>query len=272
MHRAPNRSLTALGPACLLAALALLGPGLVPTTLAARAQPAPGAEPGIVAVGFGQAEAPADSASLQFLVGPSQMAMMSGPMTSVTVDQLDPIVQALVDAGAAEEAIAVTVPATAGAFLYGPGGPESGEIRVDVEEPEPGQLVELVGAAREAASQAGLGVYHVGATFAVDDCAALVQEAREAAIADARSRAEGLAEGLGAALGDLVQASETPYFGPTGGGDCAAGVPPDAAGYGPYGPGTDLQFDPAAGAVAVAYVQVTLTFALGPAGEATPTA
>jgi uncharacterized protein YggE len=268
MPRTSIRRTARLGLVSVLAALALLA--LAPR--GARAQPAVGTEPGIAAVGFGQAAAPADAASLQFLIGPSQSAMMGGPTSSVTADQLDPIVQALVDAGAAEEAIEVTVPSAAGGFFFGPGGPEIGEIRVAVEQPEPGQLADLVQAARAAAGQAGLGVYYVGATFEVDDCEALLQAAREAAVADARVRAEGLAEALGATLGDLVQASETPYFGPTGAGGCVEGVPPEAAGSGPYGPGTEPLFDPSAGPVAVAYVQVTLTFALGPAGGATPTA
>jgi uncharacterized protein YggE len=270
MHRASIRRTAGLDLVCVLAALALLA--LAPR--GTRAQPAVGTEPGIAAVGFGQAEAPADAASLQFLIGPLQPAMPGGPPTGGTADQLDPIVQALVDAGAAEEAIEVAVPAAGGASFFGPGGPELGEILVTVEQPQAGQLADLVRAARAAAGQAGMGegVLYVGATFAVDDCEALLQAAREAAVADARARAEGLAEALGATLGDLVQASEAPYFGPTGAGACAEGVPPGVAASGPYGPGTAPQFDPSAGAVAVAYVQVTLSFALGPAGAATPTA
>lgn len=243
-------------------------------TLAPRgsgAQPVTSTEPGIVAVGYGKATAPAASARLQFLIGPDQSAMMSGPPSSITVDQLEPIVQALVDAGLAKAEIEATVPSIAGG-AFGPGAPENGEIRATVDQPTQGQLADLVQVAREATSQAGLSVYYVGARFEADDCAAQVQEAREAAVADARTRAEGLAVAVGATLGDLIQVSDSPYFGPTGTGSCDQGLPPDIVGFGPFGPGTDPAFDPALEAEAVVYVQVTLTFELGPVGEATPTA
>jgi hypothetical protein len=265
---------TSIGPSAarrilvaVLAVLALLA--LAPR--GAEAQPITGTEPGIVAVGYGQATAPAASARLQFLIGPDQSAMMSGPPSSMTEVELEPIVQALVDAGLAEAEIEATMPSVAGGF-FGPGAPENGEIRATVEQPTQDQLADLVQAVREAAGQAGSSVYHVGARFEADDCEAQVQAAREAAVADARARAEGLAAAVGATLGDLIQVSESPFFGPTGAGTCGEGLPPDIAGFGPFGPGTEPAFDPSLEAEAVAYVQVSLTFALGPAGEATPTA
>jgi hypothetical protein len=268
---------------------------------AARAQVVPGAEAGIVATGFGRAAEPAASATLQLIIGPNEFGYMgmpgeiiieeggvSGPMASpemgamptmpampampapmptLTAEQLDPIVQALTDAGVASDAITVTVPDSS-AMVYGPGGPTSGEIRVEVTNPQQDQLSDLVAAAREAATGANLSLFYVGATYIAADCATLVQQAREAAVADAEARAEGLAQAIGASLGPLVQAIDAPYFGPEGGDACAA------AGtgiiYGPYGPGTGAPYDPNAPAEAVAYMQVTLTYEFG-SGMATPT-
>jgi uncharacterized protein YggE len=101
-------------------------------------------------------------------------------------------------------------------------------------------------------------VFYVGARYDTADCAALVQAARLAAIADAKQRAEGLAQGLGITLGDLTLASEFPFFGSSGTGSC------DPTGtsqvFGTYGPGSEPAFDPNATEVVVT-VQVTLTYA-----------
>lgn len=282
MNRVSTRRVVWSGVGGVLAVLALLT--LAPRT--AWAQPITGTESGIVAVGFGEASAPASSASLQFLIGPNEFGMMGGMPPdmviegtpgaegmpsgmemfgppSLTAEQLGPIVDALVAAGATEDAIEVTVPDVSSAF-YGPGGPQTGEIRVNVDQPDAQGLSDLVTAGRDAATNSGLSVFHVGVRYDVADCAALVQQAREAAVADAQERAEGLAQAVGASLGDLVQASEFPYFGPTGSGSCGAEGSPEQI-YGPYGPGTDPPFDPSAAAEAEVYVQVSLTYAFGDA-------
>src|SRR4051794_27791306 len=153
---------------------------------AVDAQVTPGGEPGIVAIGFGRAAAPAASATLQFLVGPSQSSLMgisevpggaspaSGPVASpvtggvpglppsMTADQLDPIVQALVAGGVTRDAITITVPVS-NAMFTGPGGPETGEILAEVPTPEAQHLAELVAAARQAVKGANLALFHIGA-------------------------------------------------------------------------------------------------------------
>lgn len=266
---------------------------------AVAAQPAPGTAPGIVATGFGRASVPASTATLQFVIGrsdigyagmPGEMIVESGPMASpaaegmppmpempgmpgmpgmpagVTEADLEPIVRALVDAGVPEDALTVTVP-SASQIVYGPGGPAAGEIVADIAAPQQAQLAEVAQAARAAASDAGLALFHTGVHYQADDCVALLQQAREAAVADARSRAEGLAQATGATLGELVQASEYPYFGPEGADSCGpAGM---ETMFGPYGPGTYPVFNPSAPAEASATTQVTLTYALGE-GQATP--
>jgi uncharacterized protein DUF541 len=263
-----------------LFAIAMLA--LVPAR--ALAQPVPGQMPGIVATGFGTASEPAQSATLQFLVGFNQFFGMGAPMMEsveigpgtpetgpapviepsatgrLTEDQLAPIVEALVAAGAAEDAIEIAIPAATDVF--GLGGPDAGEIEITVEQPEAALLIGLVAAARDAAPGAGMTILHIGAQYEAADCAALIQQARDLAIADAQKRAEGLATGLGVMLGDLVQASETPYFGLPEAGSCA----PEGSEFvfGPYGPGTYPAFDPESTEAAVA-VQVTLTYAFGEA-------
>src|SRR5688500_13869673 len=183
MNRVSTRRVIWTGFGGLLAVLTLLS--LAPRT--ASAQPLPGAEPGIVAVGFGRAAAPASSASLQFQVGVSDFGMMggmppdmgappeeagvdgtpgAGDMSSgmgmfgppsLTAEQLQPVVDALVAAGAAEDAIEVTVPDLSSAF-YGPGAPQTGEIRVTVDQPDAQGLNDLVAAGRETATSVGLEV------------------------------------------------------------------------------------------------------------------
>lgn len=234
---------------------------------------AQGQTAGIQATGIGTASAPAQTAHLQILLGSSAAFGMGaietiemppgtpaiGPM-SLSEEKLGPVIDVLAGAGIGEDAIEVTIPSSSP--FFGPGGPENAEIRVTVDQPQGDDLARLVAAIRAAAPNSGLTVLHVGARYDAADCASLTQQAREAAIADASQRAEGLAQGLGVTLGELVQASESPYFGPTGTESCApAGT---EGSFGPYGPGTDPAFDPNATEARVT-IQATLTYAFEPA-------
>lgn len=230
---------------------------------------------GIQATGIGTASAPVQTAHLQFLLGssasfgyapmeivsgtPGAEMPMEGPMgmAALSVEQLDPVVDTISAAGIDSDAIETTFPAFSN--MMGPGGPETAEIRVTVDQPQPGDLTDLVAAVNAVSQRSGLTVLYVGARYEAADCASLTQEARVAALADANLRAEGLAEGLGVTLGELSQASESPYFGPAGVDTCTS---PEISGdFGPYGPGTEPTFDPDATEVTVT-VQVTLTYAI----------
>ncbi len=234
--------------------------------------------PSIVTTGIGEARAPATSATLQFLVGSSSAyggGMMSEsavaePGTPVATgwmmmdssgqldeQSLEPLVQALTDAGVEESLIEVTIPAATEAFGYG--GPPVGEIWLDIDQLNGLSVTDLVTAVRTEAPAAGLSVLHTGARLSPADCSALLQEARDAAIADASQRAEGLAASLDGTVGALIQASESPYYGSQGQSSCEPAL--DAM-FGPYGPGTLPLYDARSAEVTV-YVQVTLTFALG---------
>ena len=234
---------------------------------------------GIQATGIGTASTPVGTAHLQILLG-SSAAFGYGPMEFVpgtpgaefssegpmgmplplSVEQLDPVVEAIAATGIGDDAIETTFPAASS--MMGIGGPEMAELRVTIDQPQPGDLVDLVAEVHAVAKRSGLTVLHVGARYEAADCASLMQEARVAAIADANLRAEGLAEGLGVTLGELMLASDAPYYGPTGLDTCTS--PGTSGDFGPYGPGTDPAFDPDA-TEATATVQVTLTYAIAPA-------
>ena len=251
---------------------------IVLSVLFATSVVAQGPSTGIQATGIGAASAPAQTAHLQILLsssasfgmGPIEMPPGTpsielppvGPMGQVSLseEQLGPVIDVIAGAGIGEDAIAVTIPAASS--FFGPGGPETAEIRVAIDQPQGEDLAALVAAIHASAPNGGLTVFHVGARYEAADCVALTQQARDAALADANQRAEGLAQGLGVTLGELTQASESPYFGPTGMDSCApAGTADD---FGPYGPGTDPAFDPDA-IEATAIVQVMLTYAIGSA-------
>ncbi len=227
------------------------------------------ASTGIQSTGTGTASAPAQTAHLQILLG-SRASFGMGPMEfdpgtpgpgmdGLSSDHLDPVVDAIADTGVGTDAIVVSIPANNS--MFGPGGPETAEIRATIVQPTSEGLIDLVSTIGTVAQESGLTVLHVGARYEAVDCVALTQRAREAAIADAKVRAEGLAQGLGLTLGELTQASEPPYSGPAGMDSCAA---PGAETFGSYGPGTDPAFDPEATEASVT-VQVTLTYAFGAA-------
>jgi len=259
---------------------------LVATAIVAPSALAQGQSATIQATGTGTASTPASTAHLQFLVGTGAMYGMDSvsmeaaipdveagtpvvampavmPMNSASLSeqQLTPILDALGNAGIGTEAIQVTIPVYGG--IYGPGGPETAEIRVTIDQPQRDELVGLIQSISTAAAENGLTVLYAGARYDTADCAALMQQARTAAIADATVRANGLAQGLGVTLGALQQASEMPYFGSAGSDGCAAaGTEVD---FGSYGPSSEPAFDPDTTEATVT-VQVTLTYAFD--GEA----
>ena len=228
----------------------------------------------LVAIGMGEASAPAASATLQFLLGSSMMFGM-GPMPAMTEsdsgspeaggptpmdmsgqvseETLQPVVEALIDSGIAEDSITIAAPAATDAF--GPSG-SVGEVRIAIEQPGEGVIVDAVDLVRDTAPSSGLQVLHVGAMFTPADCTALFQQAREAAIADAQVRVDGLAISLGGTLGALIQASESPGYGPYGVSNCGS----SGQFSGPYGMNSLPSFDPSSPEATV-YVQVTLTYA-----------
>lgn len=250
-----------------VAMLAVLLIGLSPVSTFSRAsalQPVPGLGEGIVVTGLGIANGPASEADIEVVIGADQY----GPMPSaMSEDDIAPIVAAIVAAGVAEAGIEITIPATNSMFT-GP-GPGGARLRFQIAVPTQSGMTELAETIQAATQEARLSVQHIGARYLSDDCAALQQAAADAAVADGRERAERLARSLGVELGELVQAMELAYFDPAGGGSCGLRIP---GMFGQYGPGMEQPFDPALPVEATVSAQITLTFAMGAASEATPEA
>jgi hypothetical protein len=246
-----------LGRVAVGGALAALVAGS--TVAPVMAQPVPPDVRTISVTGTGAATAPAETARIQFSIatyydysmGPQPMpaedpaatpgsamsepAVPTGspPIVVLTEEDLAPVIEAIVAAGAPADAITIhTGPAVGG--YYGPGAPTYALIELLVPDP----TLELVNAIVEAANLAATGtlaMQQVGVEYNVADCAPLFEAARQAAFADARARAEALVPYIGASVGAPVQVAD---FGstqaPVGGG---AGCPPTPdMGMGLYGP------------------------------------
>ena len=142
-----------------------------------------------------------------------------------------------------------------------------------MEEPTTERVQELINAAILGAAEEDLFVGQVGVGYEVADCATLERQARQAAIEDARERAELQADLLGVELGDPVASSDRPvdttglveYFGPAAitGGGCAPPLPRATAG----APVTLPLFDPTTEAEVEVYVQVAITFEIAGTGS-----
>jgi hypothetical protein len=165
----------------------------------------------------------------------SEAAVMPAapPATELTEEDLTPVVEAIVAAGAPEDAITIHTGPTVSGY-YGPGSPGYALIEVLVLDPTLEQVNEIVEAANDVAT-GGLAIQQVGVEYNVADCAPLFDAARQAAFDDARTRAEALSQHIGASVGAPVQVSD---FGssqaPVGGG---TGCPPTPElGMGMYGP------------------------------------
>lgn len=231
----------------------------------AGAQAIPGQTPGIVVTGFGQASAPATAATVQVIIGPDIYGM--GSPAALTETDIAPMLDIVVAAGVASTEIEVVIPAMTSQFS-GPGAPGSAMLRFEIANPTNTTMNDLVQALYQAASDARLGIQHIGALYAAADCASLQQAATDAAIADARTRADRIAASLDVEVGALIQVMDSGFSGIETG-SCAQ---PTMPGFAPYGTGIDAPFDPTAPVVATAVAQITLTFEMIGAGRAKPDA
>jgi uncharacterized protein YggE len=271
------------------AALLLVGLGGVPAATAAQAagpggpgygygyQLVPGDQPSIAVLGSGEAGAPAESGRLQMVVravdpyalaGASEVPVGApGQPPVLTEDQVQPLAEALIAVGVAEEAVEVAVsPAFGGLF-----GPGSAQILVDLEGDDLDRADDLVQAGTTAAGLYGLYVESIGAGYRIADdaCADLLREARTAAAADGLARAEALAEALDVEIGRLLLATEAPSYNDGSGFGCAAAAPVG----GPYQTIYYPPFTPGAEPEVEAYVQLNLAYEIsGGAVEGTPEA
>ena len=270
--------------AVVVIALAMVGLALLAEVLSdgggtvylAEIQPAAGTAgvPGLVAVGYGQASAPAETAQVQLVVslggdesfGNVSFAPTAGATPGAAERQAAaPVVDAIVATGVPAEAVQVVTSAAFGSEFFGPGTPTF-RIDVTLQTPSLEAIARLVDAAGQTARANGLLLLQVGAGYAVADCAQLRSAAWQAAVADARSRATAQAELLEVELGDLLVSQETAAGAP---GLLGIETPPGAcspvqqqAAF--FNAGTITitvpPFDPTAEPVSTAYSQVSLAF------------
>ncbi|MDQ3412159.1 MAG: SIMPL domain-containing protein [Chloroflexota bacterium] len=257
----------------------------------AAAQPLPDDVRTIVVTGTGVATAPAETARIQFLIatdgdiGRGDMPMSEaaieaqnemlqstpvaeqsqfpsvsdvfGPVV-LTEEDLAPVILAVIDAGAPEDAITVQTGPAIGGF-YGPGAPGYGLVEILLPDPTLARVNAIV----EAANSSALGVLALqsaGVEYNVADCGSLLDAARQAAFDDARARAEALAPHIGASVGAPVQVNDFGTSLPQGGTSCPP--TPDMA-YGLYGPSPGFNTPPFNGlapAEARVVVQLSMTY------------
>ncbi|HEV2106975.1 MAG TPA: SIMPL domain-containing protein [Thermomicrobiales bacterium] len=250
------------------------------------AQLAPGSEPSLTVTGYGAATAPADSALIQLLIGPAQgdfgkgmyesssgevrvvtagsevevhedTAMLGTPVSHADggmadpVDEaaLEPLLAALEEAGIARDAIEVVVSPISAAPYEGPYS-AAARLEFTIQQPELPAINELMSTLSQTAAEAGLSLIQAGASYQVEDCQSLEDEAMQAAIDDARQRAARLAEQLGVTTGETLLASDFAIFsGPSNVGGCAPfGTDEGHVSYGgPGGPFLSIpDYDPSA--------------------------
>jgi hypothetical protein len=150
-----------------------------------------------------------DTALVRLTVGSG--SAFDGPDRTVKlVDEkkLEPIVEALVDAGAPEDDVYVN---TFGGSTF---GPDEDAAVIVVEWPRPRDVHAVLAAAQRAIrKKTDFDLQAVAVAFARDDCAGPEEKAMRAALADARERAARLASLSHAKLGRLVAVSEAPSGG-----------------------------------------------------------
>lgn len=190
---------------------------------------------GITVTGYGVASVEADSAFLELYFGgyyvevpvdepdavPGSGGISYRSVSAISEADLQPVIDALVDAGVAREDIELL-----GGTYYDPYS-SSATLRVTVRDLD--ELPELVEAATDGASELP-DIYLQGTyvSYTLEDCAALAQAALDEAVADARERGAALAQALSVTLGGVVAAADygwSPFGGTPCGADYAAPVP-----------------------------------------------
>jgi hypothetical protein len=235
---------------------------------------------GLTVQGYGSATAPADAAKVQFWVAsafsgdtylypepavpevmPSGQGATPGeavppvmtptPPESLTEADLAPLIDAIKAQGVSDADIEVVISPA----LYGSYAPGTARVTVTLDNPAD-RVGPLVDAGTQAVNESGtLTLQNVNVLYTVDDCSALLGEARRAAVEDGRENGDGLADALGVSLGDLLAASEYAYS-PYGLSPCD----PTFNNY-PYGY-EGMAYDPAMPAEVQIVSNVALTFAM----------
>lgn len=185
-----------LSPLCLVAALSLAAPALADTHA-----------PLITVTGTGTVNAPPDIATL--MIGVTTQADTAAAALAANSTALDGVLARLTTAGIAQRDMQTSSlsinPNWTGYDSSAPvisGFVASNQLTVTVRD------LSILGNVLDAAVQDGANTLN-GLTFAVADPSPLLDDARRAAVADARLKAELLAEAAGVTLGPITSISET---------------------------------------------------------------
>ncbi|HXG35408.1 MAG TPA: SIMPL domain-containing protein [Dehalococcoidia bacterium] len=191
---------------------------------------------GLAAPGFGRASMPADGAILQLGLGMATVYVPPGPIPPGNSLIPESSVNAIVEAikGAGVDALDIAVNTGAAGKPYGPGS-----VTLVVRVRDLAKLDATVQAASIAASGQETPVFATGVLYTASNCGALEEQALQAAVNDARERAELLARILQVGLGPVSFATSYSSPGPFGPNGCG---PEDLSqimyGFGmPYTPG-----------------------------------
>jgi len=265
-----------LGLALLLAAVTTGGDAIaMPEFVSGRSESRPDG-PSIVATGYGEASAPAETATIQMVLFKEYgMVPSDDDATDDVVAGQEataaPVAQAITALGVSGDDIAVVTSPTF-MQMYGGPGSSGGVVRLDITLLNP--TVERVGEIVRAASAAGREdntmLQGVGVSYAVADCAPLQLQARQRATEQARIQAQQQADVLSVKLGPIRLASDEAVSTATGAplvGGCAPATGAGNGGLPPYFMGYDSSayidvpaYNPTSPAEARAVAQVSLTY------------
>jgi|GEM_PF-5757392 len=259
--------------------LAFLTTVLVLFAPMATAQSAVAPLAGLSVSGFGMVNVPAETATVVLILGSGYYGDENPMVETPVVSQISqaeisaPVVEAIAAAGVPTDAIHTVINPYSGD--YGPsGGPITIMLVFDLQNPTVDEISDILDDAFAAAHDWGLYVTMAGAMYGVTDCATLMREARQSAIADAREQAALQAELLDVSLGEIIASHDDPYAAMSYGGyggiptvnTCTTKLPLTSV--------TTLYsvplFDPGIPAEVSIVTNVNLTFEILPLADVTP--
>ena len=243
----------------------------------AMAQEGSSDETGITTTGYGLSSGTAAAANLQFLIsagdfygGPPQPPQVEATPGAESRALMAPIAEAVEAMDSVESVEVVVSPVQTG--FSGRFGDAVARLDIRMTDPDLEGLTSLLYDVTGAAAQQRLFIAYVGASYEAEDCDTLEREARQAAIEDARGRAEIQAELLDVELGEVIGSADVDaysgiQFGPYG------TIPGPVGGCNPQAPTgfggesapavTFPPFDPTSQSDEVeVYRQIQITFAI----------
>lgn len=178
-----------------------------------------GDRPMITTYGRGTATAPADTAEIQLFINstdpyapyPSDPSIPIPEPEPMTEGKLQPVVDALVQAGVAATNITLETDTSGPPYYLSPG---SAQITVKLSQPSQTLIDRIKSVATEASSSAGLYYNYSNDTCTLENIKALESQARSLAIEDARSRIQAMATAVGARTTQILNMAEFPSFTP----------------------------------------------------------